>query len=267
MLTWDKPNERYYEHGLDRGVLYIPGIDPVPWNGLTSFDEGDGGSSSLLYQDGQIYLADVEPTDFVGNMKAFFYPRVFAECVGIPEVTDGLFVDNQKPKRFSFSYRTLIGSGVTGDKFGYQIHLVYNAVASVGTRDRKTLNNSGDIVEFSFDIVCTPVKMTGFRPTSHFIIDTRMMGQPTIKELEDILYGVVGTPGRLPHPNELYDMLHFGSAITFTLSQDGMTFVASGSFENVHNTDIHAPASDTWEILNVNGTDHGNGTYTLEDTP
>ena len=261
MLTWDKPNERYYEHGLDRGVLYIYGVDPVPWNGLTSFDESDGGASSMLYRDGQIYLADVEPSDFVGNMKAFFYPRAFAQCVGIPEVTDGLYVDNQKPKRFSFSYRSLIGSGTKGDQFGYQLHLVYNAMASIGTRDRKTLGG-GDILEFSFDIVCTPVKMTGFRPTAHFIIDTRYISAATIKEIEDILYGVVGTPGRLPTPNELYDMLHFGSAITFTLSPDGMTFVANGSYDNVHDT-----SPDTWEIVNVNGTDHGNGTYTLVDTP
>jgi hypothetical protein len=262
MLTWDKPDERYYEHGLDRGVLYIPGKNPVVWNGLTSFDESEGGSSSVLYRDGHIYLSDVDPGDFRGSMNAFFYPREFAECIGIPEATDGMYIDNQKPKRFSFSYRSLIGSGTRGDKFGYQLHLVHNAVASIGTRNRKTLSNSSDMMEFSFDIVCTPVKMTGFRPTAHYIIDTRYLGASTIKQVEDILYGVVGTPGRLPTPNELYDILHFGSAIIFTLSQDGMTFVASGAYDNVHQT-----SPTQWEILNVVGTDHGNGTYTLEDTP
>ena len=34
MINWDDPDKRYYQHGLDHGVLYIPSLDPIPWNGL-----------------------------------------------------------------------------------------------------------------------------------------------------------------------------------------------------------------------------------------
>lgn len=265
MLTWDPPDERYYEHGLDRGVLYIPGKDAVPWSGLTGFEEGSEGSSSLLYRDGVVYLADAEASDFTGKMDALFFPNEFAECIGIPEVTDGFYVDNQKPKRFSLSYRSLIGSGAVGDLFGYQIHLAYNCMATIAPRSRKTLGGDNESVMFSFNISCTPVKLPGYRPTAHYIIDTRHLSSGQISDIETLLYGDSDTPGRMPTPTELFDLLNFGDAITFTSFTHpvlGLCWTASGSYANVHMT-----GPDTWEILNVNGVNHGDGTYTLSDTP
>ena len=261
MLTWDKPDERYYQHGLDRGVLYLKDKDPVAWNGLTGCDENSDSSSTMLYRDGRVYLADVEPGDYSGKITAVFFPDEFSEALGLPEATDGLYVDNQKPKRFGLCYRTLIGSGTAGDMFGYQIHLIYNAMAQVGNRSRKTNTNTTSNLEFDFDIVATPIKLPGYRPTAHYILDTRHMGPSTIAQLEAILYGDSTTPGRLPTPSELFDLMNFGDAITFTDHGDG-TWTAKGSYANVHMT-----GPGTWEILNVNGTDHGDGTYTLEDTP
>lgn len=263
MLTWDDPNERYFQHGVDRGVLYPSVGDPVAWNGVTGIDESGNGNSSILYIDGKVYLADVDPTDFAGKLTALFWPDAFSLCIGMPETTDGLYIDNQKPKRFNLSYRSLIGSGLDGDMFGYQIHLLYNAVASIGGRSRKTLNANADAMEFDFDIVATPVKLPTFRPSAHYIIDTRHLDAVSIQQLEDILYGPAdySTPPRMPTPSELYDLLNFGTSITFTDHGDG-TWTARGAYANVHMT-----GPDTWEILNVNGTDHGDGTYTLDDTP
>lgn len=263
MLKWDK---RYYEQGLDRGVLYIPGRDPVAWNGLQSFDEGESGMTSLLYRDGVIYLADVEASDFKGSLKAIFFPDEFHECLGIPEVTDGLYVDNQKPKRFGFSYRTLIGSGSTGDLFGYQIHLVYNAMASIGSRSRNSLGGNGVApVEFLFDIVCTPVKLAGYRPTAHFIIDTRNMSSSTIAELEALLYGDGVTPGQLPDPQALYDLMNFGDAINVTVHTDG-TFTVVASNDNLYPLENYAGEFGWYfQMDNINGLDNGDGTYDISD--
>lgn len=262
MLTWDEPGERYFQHGVDRGVLYPSGGDPVPWNGITGIDEAGNGTSSVYYIDGRVYLADVDPSDFDGKLMAYFWPEEFSVCVGIPETTPGLYVDNQKPKRFNLAYRSLIGSGLEGDMFGYQIHLLYNAMAMIGARSRKTLNNTPAPMEFTFDIVATPVKLPGFRPSAHYIIDTRNLDAAVVQNLEDILYGdSEGSIGALPTPAELYDLLSFGSAITFTDHGDG-TWTAHGSAANVHMT-----GPGTWEILNVNGVDHGDGTFTLSDTP
>lgn len=264
MLTWDDPSERYYQTGVDRGVLYPRSGPAVVWNGLTGIDEASNSTSSTLYRDGRVYLADVDAGDFTGNLTAFMWPDAFSACMGVPEATDGLYVDNQKPKRFNLSYRSLIGSGSEGDMFGYQIHLLYNLMAQPGNKSRKTMNNTPAPLDFSFGLVGTPVQLPGFRPSVHYILDTRHMDATTIQQLEDILYG--GTdPARMPTPTELYDMMHFGSSIIFTPFVHptlGSCWTCRGSYANVHMT-----SPTTWEILNVNGVDHGDGTYTLQDTP
>jgi len=260
VLKWDEPDKRYYSHGLDRGVLYIPGRDPLPWNGLQGFDENSAGTTTLYYRDGVIYLADADAGDFTGQISAIFYPREFGECIGIPEVADGFFADGQKPKRFGFSYRTLIGSGTKGDMFGYEIHLVYNCMATIGQRNRRTINASPEPTTFTFDTVCTPVKLAGYRPTSHFKIDTRGMDESLVQDLETLIYGDGVTPGVLPDPNILYDMMNFGDAIVVTDHGDG-TFDVEGSQENVLMlTDHHI------QLNNINATAPDvNGAYTISD--
>lgn len=264
-LNWDDPNQRYYQTGVDRGVLYPKSGNPVPWNGLTGVDESGTTQSDILYRDGKIYLADVDPGDFEGSLSAYMWPDEFNVCMGFPEATDGLYVDNQKPKRFDLSYRSLIGSGTEGDMFGYQIHLLYNLMAQPGSRSRKTLTNTPAPMDFSFGLVATPVRLPGFRPSAHYILDTRHLDSTTLGQLEDLLYGTPTEAGRMPTPLELYDLMNFGSSITFTTFVHptlGLCWTARGANANVHMT-----SPTTWEILNVNGVDHGDGTYTLQDTP
>ena len=262
MLTWDKTDERYFHTGIDRGVLYPSGLDPVVWNGITGVDDGGNGANEVSYLDGKIFLADSDATDFAAKLSAFNFPDEFMACIGMPQVADGLILDNQKPKRFSFSYRSLIGSGLTGDQFGYQIHLVYNAMASIGGTSRKTINNTPSPLEFTFDLVCTPVKLTGFRPTAHYIIDTRRLDPETIAELESILYGSAdGTVvGRMPTPTELFEMLNFGPAIDVTYYTADETINFKGMRSNVFMT-----GDDTYQINNVNAVDNGDGTYDISD--
>lgn len=260
-LVFDAVDDRLYHTGIDRGVLYSSVSDPVVWNGLTGVDENNDSSSTMYYIDGKIYLADVDPGDFSGTLSSYFWPEAFAECIGIPKIADGFYADNQKPKRFGLCYRSLIGSGLAGDMFGYQLHLLYNVMATIGTRSRKTINETPTPMEFTFDLVATPVVLPGIRPTAHFIIDTRTLSPEVLSQLEDILYGTPLALPRLPTPEDLYELLNFGSGITFIDHGDG-TWTARGSASNVHMT-----GPDTWEILNVNGTDNGDGTYELEDTP
>jgi hypothetical protein len=144
--------------------------------------------------------------------------------------------------------------------FGYEIHLVYNAIASIGTRTRKTMNQAPEIMEFSFEVVATPVRVRGYRPSAHFIIDTRNLADGMLEQLELILYGSEAEDARLPHPEELYDLLKFGSSIVYIDHGDG-TWTASGSSSNIIDH-----GDGTFSILNTNGVDHGDGTYTLSDT-
>ena len=260
MITWDDPTRRYYQHGLDHGVLYIGAAAPIPWNGLISFDEGGEGSTEMLYRDGVVYLADAEPGDHVGQINSIMYPDAFGACIGIPKVTDGLYVDNQKPQPFHMSYRTLIGSGTAGDLFGYQLHLVYNCMATVSPRKRNTIGKDTAPVDFTFNVVCTPVKMPGYRPTAHVIIDTRNLSPDIVAEIEGILYGVGVTPGRMPEPLELFDLMNFGDAIVVTDHGDG-TFTVEGSEENVFGVDPHY-----FQVNNINSTmPDVDGEYVISD--
>jgi hypothetical protein len=231
----------------------------IVWNGITGFSEGDAGASTIMYRDGAIYLADMDASDFSGQIKAIFFPDEFGECIGIPKVADGLYVDNQKPKRFSFSYRTLVGSGMKGDMFGYQIHLVYNCLATIGQRSRETLGKSNDPVEFQFDTVCTPVKLAGYRPSAHYIIDTRNMSPSTVAQLEGILYGTDTTIPRMPTPTELFDIMNFGDSITVIDHGNG-TFTIEGADSNVFMT-----GPNTGQVNGINSVDNGDGTYSISD--
>lgn len=232
----------------------------IAWNGITGFDEGvESGATTIMYRDGIIYLADVDASDFSGRLTTLFYPEEFGECVGIPRATDGLYVDNQKPQPFAFSYRTLVGSGARGDMFGYQIHLVYNCMATISTRSRKSIGGASTPVEFGFDIVCTPVKLAGYRPTAHYIIDTRDMSDSTVAQLEAILYGSPTQAPRMPTPQELYDMMNFGDAITVTVHTDG-TFTVIASNDNLQAID-----DNHFVMKNINGSDNGDGTYVISD--
>lgn len=259
MIIWDDPDKRYYQHGLDHGVLYIPNLDPVAWNGLISFDEGEDGSTEVMYRDGVVYLADAEPSDFSGKITAMMYPDQFSKCIGMGKATDGLYLDNQKPSRFSMSYRTLIGSGTRGDMFGYQLHLVYNCMATIGQRQRRTIGADVNPVEFNFDVVCTPVKLAGYRPTAHYVIDTRGMSKSTVASIEEILYGTDTTPGRMPTPTELFDLMNFGDALTVTVHTDG-TYTVVGSSDNLEEL-----TENSFIMRNINGTDNGDGTYVISD--
>lgn len=242
MLTWDRPNERYFHQGLDRGVIYIGDDDPVAWNGLTNVEEGGTSDTEIIYRDGKIILADVDASDFSASVSAFFFPDELSACLGIPEAAENLYVDNQKPRRFGLSYRTLVGNGSSGDMFGYQIHLIYNALASIGTRARKTLSDSPEMMPFTFSLVCTPVKLAGFRPSAHYIIDTRGMNSGQLEDLEDLLYGKGVTPGRLPDPDELFELMNFGVLMR-----------------------VYNNGDDTYKITGSSQyfTDNGDGTYTL----
>lgn len=245
-ITWDKLTERYFQYGLDRGVIYIGAAAPVPWNGLLAVDEQGGGGADIIYRDGKIILADVDPSDFAATVKSFFYPDELSTCLGIVEAAENFFVDNQKPTRFGLSYRTLVGSGLSGDQFGYQIHLLYNCLASIGTRSHKTLSETTDPENFDFTIVCTPIKLAGFRPSAHYILDTRGMNSGQVTELENLIYGVGVTLGRLPTPTELFNMMNFGVIMKVHDNNDGTVKITGA---NQYFTDL---GNGKWAVSNVN---------------
>ena len=135
-LVWDKVGERFYETGLDRGVLYPMGTGGtydkgVAWNGLTAVNESPSGAEATpLYADNIKYLNLMSAEEFGGTIEAYMAPDEFAECDGSKEIAPGVFAGQQNRKMFGLSYKTLLGNDVDSNDYGYKLHLVYGCLAS-----------------------------------------------------------------------------------------------------------------------------------------
>lgn len=206
-LVWGSAGAHYFETGVDRGVLYVPGHIGVPWNGLRSVNESSsGGEARPYYIDGYKYLNVSAAEEYSASIEAFSSPREFWECDGTASIHNGLFATQQPRKPFSFSYRTRIGNELDGVDHGYKIHLVYNALASPAN---KTYVSNGASVEptgMSWGITTTPPLTSGIRPTAHFVIDSRLTPPKLMTAIEDILYGSEEEDPRMPEVDEIREL-------------------------------------------------------------
>ena len=214
-IVWDKTGERLYETGVDHAVLYkyesgAPGAG-VAWNGLTAVTESPSGAeATALYADNIKYLNLLSNEDFACTIEAYTAPDEFAECDGRAALAKGVSITQQKIKMFGFSYITKIGNDVTGDDFGYQIHLVYGCLAAPSEKSRATVNDSPEATTMSWEVSTTPVNVEGFKPTAHLIIDSTTADPTKLAAFEDILYGKDGEPSktpRLPLPEEVATLM------------------------------------------------------------
>ena len=238
-LKWDETGKHYFETGVDHGVLYViddtmAQEDPdfgkygagVVWNGLTTVSENPSGAEpTALWADNIKYLNLMSAEDFACTIEAYTYPDEFMACDGSAEMTDGLYVRQQKRKMFGFCYRTRIGNDEVGDDLGYKIHIVYGCLASPSERSYATVNDSPEAITFSWEVNTTPVSISDitvdnvvkkFRPTAYLEIDSREFtgaNASKLAALEAILYGTdasgntQGTDAKLPLPNKVYSIL------------------------------------------------------------
>lgn len=249
-LVWGDVGERFYEAGVDRGVLYITDQPGVVWNGLTAVSEApSGGEVKSYYIDGIKYLQVASYEEFEATIEAFTYPDEFAECEGTAlSPFSGLYLTNQPRKSFGLAYRTRVGNDLDGPEHGYKLHLVYNALTESSPRQNTTLDESPNLLNFSWKITTLPPPITGYRRTAHFIVDTRSADPLAITALEDILYGTESLTARLPDANELFDIFEVNSSFVVVDNGDG-SFTASGTDFEVHMLDattfeIVTPAAD-----------------------
>lgn len=203
-LTWNAIGERTFQAGVDRGVLYIKDSDGVPWNGLIAVSEiPSGGEVTPHYVDGVKYHNQVMHEEFAATIEAYTYPEEFAVCDGTQGVSNGLFVTQQPKKTFGLAYRTMLGNDQYGMNYGYLIHLVYNATAAPTERPNNTMTDVIDPFNFSWAIFTKPPLFQGYKPTAHFVIDSRETPYDLLLTIEDILYGSSDGQPRLPSVPEL----------------------------------------------------------------
>lgn len=260
-LTWGDPGERFYETGVDRGVLYPQVGDGVAWSGLIAVAEAPtGGDSTPFYMDGIKYKDRGAPEEFAGSIEAYTYPPEFGKCDGTESLDTGLFATQQYRQPFGLVYRTKIGNDLQGTDLGYKIHIVYNAKASPSQRTNQTETDSPDTIIFSWDFTTIPERIPGIRPTAHLIVDTRYTDPFVVAAVEDILYGSEAAEPRLILPAEIIEIYLEGGPIPpflITLGPDAGEFTASGSIDDVSLLDV-----DHFQLKSEFVVDNGDGTYT-----
>lgn len=232
-ISWNDVGQRFYEAGTDRGVLYVDGINGVPWNGLIGVSENiSGGEPRPFYLDGYKYLNLASVEEYAATIRGFSSPREFEQCDGAAALHNGLFATQQPRKSFGFSYRTLIGNDVDGLALGYKLHLVYNALAAPAQRSYSTNSDTPSPVSFDWSISTLPPKVTGIKPTAHFVIDSRLTPPRLLETIENILYGSDDNEARLPDAEELATIFTSMPPIAAT------NLMFNGSFEDSSGTDV-----------------------------
>lgn len=207
-LVWDQTGQKLYETGVKNGVLYVQenGAYPkgVAWNGLTAVTESPSGAEATpLYADDIKYLNLMSNEEFGGTIEAYTYPDEFKACNGEGELATGVSIGQQSRKTFGFCYRTVLGNDTDNNEYGYKLHLVYGALASVSEKAYSTINDSPEAITFSWEFSTTPVNVEGFKPTSILTIDSTKADKTKLEALEAKLYGSESEEAMLPLPDEI----------------------------------------------------------------
>lgn len=231
-LEWDKTGQRFFESGVDHGVIYVEGkVDGAQseeykkegymygkaavWNGLTSVtDSPSGADETALWADNIKYASLRAAEEFGITIEAYQSPAEFDECDGTatPNSMHGVFIRQQKRKTFGFVYRTNVqnDTGTDADD-GYKLHICYGLTASPSEQTHDTINDSPDASTLSWECTSNPVDITGYKPTSCIVIDsTKITGSDHLADLEKVLFGDEQHNAFLPLPDDVIKILKDG---------------------------------------------------------
>ena len=212
-LIWDNTGERFYETGVNHGVLYPMTKEGkygtgVVWNGLTAVNESPSGAEpTALYADNIKYLNLMSAEEFGATVEAYTYPDEFAECDGSAELEKGIRIGQQTRKSFGLCYSTKVGNDVDGEDYGEKIHIIYGALASPSAKDYATINESPEAITFSWELTTTPIPVKGHKPTAYLVIDTKTVSEDALALIKDKLYGTEDTEPTLPTPDEIAELV------------------------------------------------------------
>lgn len=207
VLTWDGSGTRFFETGVDHGVVYPMdenGDYPlgIPWNGLSSVSESPSGAEpTKLYADNVVYVTMLSAEEFAATIEAYTYPAEFAVLDGTVSPVPGMSVGQQPRGTFGLVYRTIVGDDVVGEALGYKLHLLYGLRASPSEKAYQTKSDSPEAVMFSWEINSTPAAVSGYQPTSVIVVDSRTADEDCLEALEALLFGTALASAQLPDPD------------------------------------------------------------------
>lgn len=170
-LTWDEPENRIYESGVSKGVIYPHnGGEAAPWNGLLNVQQTHDTSSGETYFDGIRVSTSSASIPYKAKIKALTYPKALREASGAVAVNKGIYFSEQPPQSFDLTYTTNV-SNANGDS-KERVHLVYNAMVLPSDYDYDTEGDSPTPGEFEWEITTVQLEEAGLKPFSHIVLDT-----------------------------------------------------------------------------------------------
>lgn len=192
-LTW---NERKHYVGVDHGVVYSKTGSVAVWNGLMSVVEKPTDiRERVRYRDGRRFVNHRKEDSFAATVECLTYP-------------EGLLSSRST---FDMSYRVKTSSG-------YEIHLVYNALAYASSKTYA----QNEVTPFTFDISTKPMLMPmNHAPSAHLIIDSVQTSSDALSALEKILYGEEYSDPRMPLAEELVDVFDVNALFKVIDNGDG----------------------------------------------
>jgi len=202
-ITWDGPGEKRYETGIDHCVLFVVSGGSygkgVAWNGLTSVTESpEGAEASDFYADNQKYASLRSAENFKATLNAYTFPQEFMACDGYAEIAKGAYVGGQERATFGLYYRSKIGTDQSAEA-GFRHNFVYGLTASPSEKARNTINDSPELVEFSWEVSSNPVSASIGGRTRSVSILTVDSTVADAGKLETLIAQVV--KGTLPMPD------------------------------------------------------------------
>lgn len=220
-LVWDKEGTRYYESGIDQGVIYtVPQNGSYTkgeaWSGLISVTISPSGAEpTALWADNMKYVEMRSAEEVGGTIEAYTYPKSFAACNGEVEAATGVNIGQQDRKPFAMCYRSFIGNDTDGNKAAYKLHIIYGMKCSPSEIANSTINDSPEAKTMSWEFNTTPVKMStgsNLNAVSHIEISSLDANPEKLAALEKMLYGSEDTEASLPAPEELINMMKVDEA-------------------------------------------------------
>lgn len=190
-IVWDKLEDRTYETGIDRGVIYPATNDgstpSAPWSGLISVNESSPREAKEYFLEGRKVLNRLVVGPFSGTVQAFTYPSLLDAIMGNVEAEPGMILHDQLDQMFHMTYRTKIGNPLDPD-FGYKIHLIYNLKISPSDIARETIADQVNPHPFEWNLASAfPIRYAF--PTNRITFDSRSFNPAKLVELETALYG------------------------------------------------------------------------------
>jgi hypothetical protein len=188
-------------------MFYVRNLLAGVWPGLVSLTENPaGGDAAPIYLDGRKLRNPHGKEVFGGTIETVYPPAGFWSCIGNRQLSPGLYAANQPKDWFHFSYRTRIGNDLDPNA-DYKLHLVYNCMVQSADFTHTTINASATTATHSYNFSTVPVTPAGYRPTAHFILDSRYVSDFSLARIESMLYGDDNSDPHMPTVDEVISVL------------------------------------------------------------